>query len=312
MPKEAEGKIVIVATIMPLADWASSVGGDAVYVQTLLPAGASPHTFDPTPRDMRMLANAGLLVKVGLQMDDWGASLAKSAGRNGPAVLSLGDSLQKSGKLPDVGHFDHDLEVIEGDAGTDTESHDGHNHDGDHSHNHDHDHGGINPHFWLDPKLAMESVYLIRDQLMKIAPDSAEVFRQNADKTIARLQHLDQDIAAGLKPYAGRSFVSFHNAWPYFAARYDLKIAAVIEEYPGKAPGEKYLRAVTDRLKALQIKTIFTEPQLNPRVAEVIAGEIGAKVGLLDPYGTATDPHRNSYEGVMRYNLQQLEAAFSK
>src|SRR5690242_9933451 len=69
LPAEAEGKLVVVATIFPLADWARQVGGDRVYVATLLPAGASPHTFDPGPRDMRLISRSSLFLKAGLHMD---------------------------------------------------------------------------------------------------------------------------------------------------------------------------------------------------------------------------------------------------
>ena len=137
LPAEAEGKIVVIATILPLADWAREVGGDRVYVQTLLPAGASPHTFDPSPRDMRLISRASLLLKIGLHMDDWGATLARSAGKNGPSLISLGEVLEKNGKLPDVGHFETTAEQI---SGGDDHSHHDHGHDHDHDHDHDHHH----------------------------------------------------------------------------------------------------------------------------------------------------------------------------
>jgi ABC-type Zn uptake system ZnuABC Zn-binding protein ZnuA len=300
LPPGAEGKIVVIATILPLADWARQVGGDRVYVQTLLPAGASPHTFDPTPRDMRLISRAKLLLKVGLHMDDWGASLATSAGKDGPRVISLGETLQKQGKLPDVGHFDATAEQIGG--GEADHSH--HDHDG-------HDHGSVNPHFWLDPHMAIASVEIIRDTLTEADPAGKATYDANASSYIQQLRALDKELAAGLAPYAGRAFVSFHNAWPYLAERYHLKIAAVIEEYAGKAPGEKYLRGVTDRLKTLGIKTIFSEPQLNPRVAEVLATEVGATVSVLDPYGTAGVESRDTYIETMQFNLKQLQAAFA-
>lgn len=301
----ADGKVIVVATILPLADWAQQVGGDRVFVQTLLPAGASPHTFDPSPRDMRLVSHARLVLKVGLNMDDWGAAISRSAGGDGPTVLSLGEALQATKQLPDVEHFADSEEVIAGEA----EAHD-HSHGDDHGHHHHH-HDGVNPHFWLDPVVAADCIGLIRDALINADPEGRSSYEANAAAYQAQLAELDKSMAAGLQPFHERAFVSFHNAWPYLAKRYHLRIAAVIEEYAGKAPGEKYLRQVTDRLKELRIKTVFTEPQLNPSVANVIASEVGATVGLLDPYGTASEAERSTYIKTMRFNLQQLEKAFS-
>lgn len=300
----ARGKIVVVATILPLADWARQVGGDRVFVQVLLPAGTSPHTFDPTPRDMRLISRAKLLLKVGLHMDDWGASLAGAAGKQGPQVISLGEELLKAKRLPDVEHFEAQAEQI----GTS----DAHNHDHDHGHEgHDHHHHhGVNPHFWVDPQVAMDCVRIIRDRLTEADPAGKEEFAANAEKYLAELSALDSQIREELAPYKGAGFVSFHNAFPYLAQRYELKILAVIEEYAGKAPGEKYLRTVAEKLKSLGVKTVFSEPQLNPRLADVLAHEIGAQVRVLDPYGTEGVAGRDTYVGVMRYNASELAAAF--
>ncbi len=297
IPEEATGKVIVVATIFPLADWARAVGGDRVYVETLLPAGASPHTFDPGPRDMRMISHSKLFLKAGLNMDDWGASLVKSAGKDAPLVLNVGNELQENAKLPDVEHLDGDVENL------------GHDALGEHDH-HDHGHG-VNPHFWLDPQIAMSAVTIIKDAFSKVDPEGKPTYEANAAAYLEKLKALDADLMRILEPASGKGFVSFHNAWPYLARRYNLKIAAVIEEYAGKTPSEKYLRSVTDRLKELRITTVFSEPQLNPQVAKLIAEEIGGSVGILDPYGTEGTADRSSYLDMMRYNAAELAKAMA-
>src|SRR5690606_25815585 len=136
LPAEAEGKVIVIATIFPLADWARNIGGDRVYVETLLPANASPHTFDPAPREMRLVSHSSLFLKAGLQMDDWGASLVKSAGKNGPMVVSVGDILQDAHKLPEVGHLDSDVETL---GVTNDHDNEGHDHEGHDHEEHDHE-----------------------------------------------------------------------------------------------------------------------------------------------------------------------------
>lgn len=297
------GKIQVVATIPPLADWAREVGGDRVETSVLLPPGASPHVFEPSASDMKRVAGAELFLRVGLHMDDWAARLAKAAGPD-QRIISLGDALAARNALPDVDDVLSGTEMIEGDE----ESHAGHDHGHDH-HGHDHSHEGVNPHFWLDPALAKESLEEIRVALTAAAPAHADEFAANAARYAAQLDDLDKELSATLAPVRGRGFVAFHNAFPYLADRYGLHIAAVIEEFPGKTPSERYVRGVADRLRALGTRTVFSEPQLNPRVAEILAAEVGAKVDVLDPYGSTSDEDRDTYPELMRFNAEKLKKA---
>ena len=292
LPPESKGKIIIVTTIFPLADWARNVGGDRVYVQALLPPGASPHTFDPGPRERRLISHSSLFLKAGLHMDDWGGSLA-AGDHKGPQLLSIGDKLLDAGVLPDVSSLEKGTSSISA---------------GDEGHSHEH---GTNPHFWLDPELAIKSVEIIRDALSSADPQGAANYKANAQAYIATLKQLNTDLMTTLEPIAGSGLVTYHNAWPYFARRYHLKIVAVIEEYAGKTPSEKYIRGVTDELKRQHLRTIFYEPQLSPGVAKIIAGEVGGDVQMLDPYGTENDPQRGTYLDVMRYNAETLKTAFT-
>lgn len=287
------GPLIIVATIFPLADWASQVAGSRASVSVLLPAGSSPHTFDPSPADMQRVSKADLFLKVGLRMDDWGARLAV-AGRKDLKVLSLGDLLLESGALPDVEHMVGEEPVSE--HHTEAEGH-------------HHHHEGVNPHFWLDPLLARASVEILRDTLIELDPENGAEYRENAREYISRLEAADQQFRQILQPCRGRSFVSFHNAFPYLARRYNLGIAAVIEEFPGKTPSERYIKQVTDTLRRLEIGTVFTEPQLNPRVAQIVANEVGARPDVLDPYGDASFAGRDTYLHLMQYNVSRLKAA---
>lgn len=284
----------VVTTLFPLSDWTREVGGDRVEVTTLLPAGSSPHTFEPTNSAMKRVANADLFIRVGLQMDDWSARLA-AAGKRDMEILSAGDELAINGLLPQVDQVLSGTEEL------------GHTEAA--AAGHGHTHGSVNPHFWLDPIMAKATVEQIRDKLTRLDPESSPTYHKRSRDYLQRLDRLDTEIAAVLKPCASRGFVSFHHAYPYFAHRYGLHIIAVIEEYPGKTPSDRYVKNVADRLRELQIKTVFSEPQLNPQVARIIADEVGARVDVLDPYGSEIHEDRNSYEKLMRYNTARLKAA---
>lgn len=298
---EDSGKMQVVATIFPLADWARQVGGDRVFVSTLLPAGRSPHTFDPSPVEVRSIAHARVFFKVGLKMDDWGDRLAK-AGDSTVTVVALGDLLAKRHQLPNVTSATAGIEEIGAAEADEARKADPHSKP-------EHAHGGVNPHYWLDVEMARLSVACIRDALSVADAEGSTTYVENAKVYMDRLSALDKECRESLAACPERRFVSFHNAYPYLASRYGLDIAGVIEEYPGKTPSEKYVKALATKLRELHVTTVFSEPQLNPQVAEVLAREVGAKVDVLDPYGSETAPDRNSYEKLIRYDIERLREA---
>ena len=292
----------VVATIRPLGDWVRMVGGDEVSVETLLAPHMSPHTYEPTPRDMRSVAAAAVFVKVGLGLDDWSNKVyqgARSGQTTMPLLLDLGGMLSEKRLLPD-------LSVVEP-AGA-AAAHIGAPDAGEDKHGHEH--GAVDPHFWLDPTLGIPCVQAIAERLIEVAPERAEVWRAGAARATARLQALDAEVSATLSAAPRREFACFHDAFKYLAARYGLTRVAVIEVYAGKTPGERYLMNVVRDLKKYNIKTVFVEPQLSDRVAGIIAEEAGATVSVLDPLGGTAG--REDYESNMRANAAALIEAFRK
>jgi ABC-type Zn uptake system ZnuABC Zn-binding protein ZnuA len=97
-----------------------------------------------------------------------------------------------------------------------------------------------------------------------------------------------------------------HSAWTYFASRYHLRQAAVVEPFPGREPSPRYLAELTKLMQREGVKVIVIEPQLNPAAAQALARETGAQVGMLDPTGGPALPGRDSYATLMRYNVNAL------
>jgi zinc transport system substrate-binding protein len=276
------GKLKVVATILPLADFVKNVGGDRVEVVTLLPAGASPHTYDLTPGDMKAAAEARLMVINGAGLDFW-----------------IVEKIESTSDLLVV-----DTSVIPAIEGV-LLAGDEHDHEGDSGH----DHGDVNPHIWLDPVLAQKQVEAIATALVMIDPENKEFYLDNAADYIAELTSLDAEIEQATEAFSSREFVTFHPSWTYFARRYGLFEAAVIEEAPGKEPSAAYIRKVIDTARDLQVRAIFAEPQFSSKAAETIAAESGAEVLFLDPIGGADLEGRDSYVGLMRYNVDQMKLA---
>ena len=265
----ADGWLLVAASIAPLADFACQVGDDRVQVITLVPPGASPHTYELTPSQVEQVAMAHLLVLNGVGLEYWADKLAQSA--DNPNLIVVDTS--------------QGIEVLAGTAGG----------------------PGGNPHIWLDPENAIVQVGHIRDALIRADPTHADDYRANAERYIAELQALDQEIANEVATWSNRQFIAFHPAWVYFARRYGLVQAAVIEESPGREPSPADMMQIVDTAKRIGAKAIFAEPQFSPKTARTIAEESGAQVLFLDPLGSSLDDP--SYLSLMRYNVAQMAKA---
>ena len=274
--RQASGnKLTVVTTIFPLADFVKNVAGDKVDVVTLLRAGDSPHTYEPSSRDMKAVARATLLVVNGAGLDFWVERL-KTAASDNLVVVDTSAVLAEEGLL------------LSGDG---------------------HDDGGTNPHFWLDPVLAQKQVEAIATALIAADLDNKDFYLENTADYVSQLDSLDEEIKGVTQSFSTREFITFHPAWTYFAKRYGLVEAAVIEEAPGKEPTIDEQRRIIDLARELKVKAIFAEPQFSTKAADAIAADSGAKVLLLDPIGSPKSAGKGSYIALMRYNVGQMGEA---
>jgi zinc transport system substrate-binding protein len=166
---------------------------------------------------------------------------------------------------------------------------------------------GANPHIWLDPQQALLQAKHIRCALVRTDPQHAAVYRANATRFLAELWRLDREIATEVDGWRQRRFIAFHPAWVYFARRYGLEQAAVIERSPGREPSPKELTAIVETARRIGARAIFAEPQFSPKAAEAIARESGARVLVLDPLGSSLEDR--SYLAMIRFNVAQLALA---
>jgi len=263
----APSKLTVMASIAPLADFARNVGGDLVDVQMVVPPGASPHTFEPNPAQLRALSDARVFVMNGIGLEPWADDLVQGAHNPNLIVVRTGEG------LPIIGGGEH---------------------------------GTGNPHVWLDPIDAMHQVEKIRDALIEADPGHADEYRHNADAYLPKLKDLDAEIRAAVATFHTKDFIAQHAAWVYFAKRYGLNEAGVIEPAPGRETSPASIAAVVDTVRRTHAKAIFAEPQLSRKAADVIAAETGVKVLLLNPLGSPPD---YSYLATMRQNLATMKEA---
>jgi len=232
-----------------------------------------------------------------------------------------GDGHGHDGAIEDIEHLIHEIEdghidgaegleeihhLISGeDTHDDHAKHDEHEEDGDIDHTYD-------PHIWLDPMLAKTQVMTIADHLKESDPEHAEIYHDNAISYASQLDQLDQEIRTGISSCGKDTFVPFHNAFSYFAERYDLKTLAVIQEFSPETPvTAKDIEELIHFAEDEDIKYFFTEENRNPKLAERLATELGGDILLFSPLeslGENDDPNATYFE-KMRQNLGNLQIA---
>jgi zinc transport system substrate-binding protein len=262
-------------TIFPIFDIVRNVAGDEVEVVLILPPGASPHTFDPTPQEIKEMVGSQAVFAVGHGLDSWVSKISESAGVEKTIIVD------KNINLTTFELDDEDGSHVSGELLT-----------------------NFNPHYWLSVKNANQIAGQVRDELVLLFPDKQVEITSNYKKYIARLNLLDSQITEELSELDSLDIATFHNAWWYFAKDYDINIVATFEEFPGEAPTAVYLKNFQEDIRESETKVIFAEPQFSTSPLEPIANDLGVSISTLDPIGGVNQ--RATYEDLMRYNLNQI------
>jgi len=286
------GPLPVAATILPLGDFCQKIGGDLVRVQVLIPPGASPHVFEPAPSVMAAASQAKVFVYIGAGLEPWASRLLRARNSKSLVVVAAARGIP----LLNMADHHHHREAAPGHAGKPgqeaarAESLTG------------------NPHIWLDPVLAQQICRKIAAAFIQADPQHRAQYTANLQAYLAALAALNRDVERHAKSWRLRDYVAFHPAFAYFARRYGLHCVGTIEASPGREPTPRYLSNLVAAIHHYKIKVVFAEPQLNPRVADVIAHEAGVKVLLLDPLG-GRPPYGDDYIQLMRHNLATLDQA---
>ena len=284
---EAE-ELQVVTTFLPMTDFTLAVAGDRAKVTQLLPPNVGPHDYQAKPQDVQSLAEADLLIENGLGIEDFLTGLINNA--DNPDLV-LVDSSEGVATLPAV-----DDAHSEADSPEEAE----------------HSHGAFDPHIWLDPKKAVQQVGNIRDALIAADPAGKEIYAANADAYIQKLQQLDKTIGATLAPYAGQTFVSYHDFAEHFAQSYGLDVAYLVnvpEESATPADMQRVIKAV----ESSDSKTLLQEPVQSGSLFS-LAKEMNAQVSEFNPM-ESSGPEGLSpdyYIITMEQNSQNLKTALAQ
>ncbi|MGD8150048.1 metal ABC transporter substrate-binding protein [Ornithinimicrobium sp. Y1694] len=276
----------VITSIYPLEYLATRIAGEHADISTLTSPGADPHDVELTPRVVGHIGAADLVIySAGLQ-----------------SAVDQAVDTQAAGYALDVSGAADLLELGESES-----EHSGHDHDDEHAGHAGHDHGPEDPHFWLDTQRYGQVAVAIADQLGAIDPDNAQHYTANADDLIADLEELDEEFQAGLATCETRDLVATHEAFGYLAHRYDLHQLGITGISPDAEPSPARLAEVSAQVRALDVTTIYAEPNLPEDIARTVAQETGTQVAILDPLeGLTPDSAGADYLEVMRANLESL------
>lgn len=266
--RSAGAEVTAVATTTQVADFVREVGGDRIAVEQILQPNSDPHGYEPRPSDAKALAEADVVVQSGGELDEWLDGLIENTGGDAPRVSLI----QTVETIP--GGHEH-----EGDEHGE-EGHDEDEHPGEEVH----DHGdSADPHWWQDPRNALLAVDAIRDALIAADPGGRTGYEANARAYKERLRRLDRNVAACIDsiPAAQRKLVTTHDALGYYAHRYDIAVlGALIPSLSTAAqPSAGDTQKLVDQIERENVKAIFPESSINPKLERAVSRETGAKVG---------------------------------
>ncbi|TVQ31452.1 MAG: zinc ABC transporter substrate-binding protein [Phycisphaeraceae bacterium] len=297
----AEGPLRIGVTIPPLKEFARALAPDDTEVSVLLPPGASPHGHEPTPGSIARLVRSDVVVMVGLGLETRAHAALNKHPRPWRRLVTFAEVL------------DHDDLVGYQEAIKESESaHDcGHDHSSHkHSDGHDHcehDHGPVDQHLWLDPILVERLIPALRREieaalveLNRFDDDARARLDEAEHNLIDQVRSIHREYEIGLADLKHRTIVTHHDAYSRIAARYGLRVAAVIRPIDSVETTPGAVRNAVDSIRAYEVPAIFIEPQFSAGAAGRIAEHTGVRVLTLDPLGDG------DWQAMMRRNLESL------
>jgi zinc transport system substrate-binding protein len=276
-PGVAGGPVSVVASFYPIEYLARRTGGEHIEVFNPVPPGAEPHDLELTPRSIERIQKSRVFLYLGEGFQ--------------PAVDRALDTI----KGPDLVVKDvaEGLRLVPG-----VDEHE--------------EEAGLDPHIWLDPVMAQGIAGNVAAALKQADPANADTYTANADKVKADLAALDADFKSGLANCKRKEIITSHAAFAYLANRYGLEQVPVTGLSPEAEPSPARLQEIIAFAREHDAKYIFFETLVEPKVAQLIASEVGAQTLVLNPIEGLTSEQVSAgsdYISIMRENLANLKTA---
>ncbi len=246
-------KLKVAASFFPLYEFAKNVGGDKAEVYSFLPIGEEPHEWEPSIQQIQELHGTRLFIYNGAGMEAYITKFMDSGDFQNMTFVRATDGIT----LLKADSAEDDKQILV--------------------------QGGMDPHVWNDPIYAKQEVINIKNAMQKADPANTQYYEDNANEYISKLTALDNGIKTGLSNCKKDTFVSFHNAFNYFSNRYGIHDIWISGMAPEADIPPQDIKKVIQITKDKNVKVIFSEDLVDPRLANTLANEVGAQVLVLSP-----------------------------
>lgn len=276
--KQNNEKLEIVASFYPLYDIAKEIGGNNTLVTSVIPFGVEPHDWEIAPQQIPQISKADMIIFNGIGFDSW---LGKEEQFRNSFLVDISKDLQLVNiDKQQLGNLKHE--------------------------------STYDPHIWLDPILVKNISQTISNAFIKLDPNNADFYKQNTQNFLLQLDELDSVIKKSLSNCELKDFISFHQAFQYFANRYGLTQHTIHESIsPESEILPQQIIKIIKLAKDHNIDTIYSEELVDPKLSQVLASEIpNGKVLLLSPVeGLNREELANNvgYIDKMYMNLENLK-----
>ncbi|GAX89968.1 metal ABC transporter substrate-binding protein [Effusibacillus lacus] len=292
-------KIQVITSFYPLADFSKNVGKENITVTNLVPPGVDPHDWEPTPKDMKKVSEAKVFIYNGAGFEPWIEKVLESVDKSKLVIIDT----SKNVELLKAGDLEHEHE---------SEHKDEHQNEKTEEHKDEQGHGEYDPHFWLDPLNAIKQVQAIAEGLGKADAQNKDKYEANAKEYTGKLEALHKEFETELAKAKKKEVVTTHAAFGYLTHRYGLEQIPIMGLAPDAEPSPKAMKEIVEEAREHDVKYIFFETLVSPKVAETVAKEIGAKTLVLNPIEGLTEEEQKKgedYISKMRENLKNLVTA---
>lgn len=261
-------KIRVIATFNAMKELTAIIGGDKVEVTSLIEGNIEPHDFEPTSKEIKKVDAGDVFVYNGAGMDNWAEDVLKSANNK--------------------------IKVVEATKGadliklTDTDS----------------EHGGYDPHIWHSLKVSQVAIKNIKDTLEEVDSQNKDYYESNYNEAIKKMNNLYNEYNEKFKALQNKVFVTGHEGFGYLCNDYGLKQIGIENAFASGDPSPARLKELTDICKENNVKVIFMEEQISPKLSETLAKEVGARVEVIESMET-----EGEYFSTMESNLKKIYEA---
>ncbi|MDD4514779.1 zinc ABC transporter substrate-binding protein [Massilibacteroides sp.] len=259
--KQSEDKMVSV-TIEPQRYFAEKIAGDKFKINTVVPSGQNPESYDPTPQQMVQVSRSKAYLRIG---------------HIGFEEVWI-DKLQENNKEMKFFDLSEGMELIENAE----EHHHEHEHDHEHGEECSHSHYGVDPHIWSSITGAKKMAWNTLNAFIALDKENTQFYWENYNRLMTEIEATEQEIEKLLAPLKNRTFIIYHPALTYFSNEYNLTQLSI--EMEGKEPSPAQLRRLIDTSRESGAKVVFIQQEFDKKNAELVAKETNCNLVVINPF----------------------------